>query len=153
MWPTQLSKTIFVLTGIFASWRSQLPLRGCFKLTEALVKLFRNHNLTILRTVLWPIFGPQNCCFHFSQRRRENIQFFHFIKFFCLCPCFLPDKWSAVDGLSSFRRAASIAWLKEFWKLGTGIRSELSLSPSLSAGTGSARVFSSERGKDVQKAV
>lgn len=58
---------------------------------------------------------------------------------------FLPKRWSEVDGLSSFRKAASIAWLKEFWKLGTGTRSELSLSPSLSPGAGGARVeFSSE---------
>lgn len=35
--------------------------------------------------------------------------------------------------LSSCDKACSKAWLKEFWKLGTGTRSEPSLSPSLSA--------------------
>lgn len=59
----------------------------------------------------------------------------------------LPKRKSEVDGLSSFRKAASIAWLKEFWKLGTGTRSELSLSASLSPGAGGARLwFSSGTG-------
>lgn len=47
--------------------------------------------------------------------------------------------------MSSFMKAASIAWLKEFWKLGTGTRSELSLSPSLSIGAGGTKLFSSKK--------
>lgn len=51
-----------------------------------------------------------------------------------------------MDGLSSLRKAASIALLNEFWKLGTGTRSELSLSASLSPGAGGATVgVSSEK--------
>jgi hypothetical protein len=46
-------------------------------------------------------------------------------------------------------KAASIAWLKEFWKLGTGTRSELSLSPSLSTGAGGTKLFSSEKNTSV----
>lgn len=48
--------------------------------------------------------------------------------------------------MSNFMKAASIAWLKEFWKLGTGTRSELSLSPSLSTGAGGTKLLSSEKG-------
>lgn len=55
----------------------------------------------------------------------------------------LPERGSEVAGVSSFMKAASIAWLKEFWKLGTGTRSELSLSPSLSTGAGGTKLFSS----------
>lgn len=40
--------------------------------------------------------------------------------------------------LSSCKRAFSKAWLKEFWKLGTGTRSDPSLSPSLSAAGGAS---------------
>lgn len=40
--------------------------------------------------------------------------------------------------LSSCNRAFSMAWLKEFWKLGTGTRSDPSLSPSLSAAGGAS---------------
>lgn len=40
--------------------------------------------------------------------------------------------------LSSCSSAFSMAWLKEFWKLGTGTRSEPSLSPSLSAAGGAS---------------
>ncbi|TNN70660.1 hypothetical protein EYF80_019097 [Liparis tanakae] len=42
--------------------------------------------------------------------------------------------------LSSCRSAFSKAWLKEFWKLGTGTRSDPSLSPSLSAARGASSV-------------
>ena len=57
----------------------------------------------------------------------------------------LPERGSEVAGVSSFMKAASIAWLKEFWKLGTGTRSELSLSPSLSTGAGGTKLFSSKK--------
>lgn len=57
----------------------------------------------------------------------------------------LPERGSEVAGMSSFMKAASIAWLKEFWKLGTGTRSELSLSPSLSTEAGGTKLFSSEK--------
>lgn len=57
----------------------------------------------------------------------------------------LPERGSGVAGVSSFMKAASIAWLKEFWKLGTGTRSELSLSPSLSAAAGGTKLFSSTK--------
>lgn len=60
----------------------------------------------------------------------------------------LPERGSEVAGVSSFMKAASIAWLKEFWKLGTGTRSELSLSPSLSTGAGGTKLlFSSKKQK------
>lgn len=45
-----------------------------------------------------------------------------------------------VGPLSSCRSAFPKAWLKEFWKLGTGTRSDPSLSPSLSAAGGASRV-------------
>lgn len=57
----------------------------------------------------------------------------------------LPERASEVAGVSSFMKAASIAWLKEFWKLGTGTRSELSLSPSLSTVAGGTKLFSSKK--------
>lgn len=57
----------------------------------------------------------------------------------------LPERGSEVAGVSNFMKAASIAWLKEFWKLGTGTRSELSLSPSLSTGAGGTRLLSSRK--------
>lgn len=57
----------------------------------------------------------------------------------------LPERASEVAGVSSFMKAASIAWLKEFWKLGTGTRSELSLSPSLSIVAGGTKLFSSKK--------
>lgn len=60
-------------------------------------------------------------------------------------PLPLPERVSAVAGVSSFMKAASIAWLKEFWKLGTGTRSELSLSPSLSTVAGGTKLFSSKK--------
>lgn len=64
------------------------------------------------------------------------------------------EYWPMVGGASvlagglwsSCSSAASTAWLKEFWKLGTGTRSDPSLSPSLSA-TGGARNTSARRGR------
>lgn len=48
------------------------------------------------------------------------------------------DWVEAAGPLSSCRSAFSNAWLKEFWKLGTGTRSDPSLSPSLSAAGGAS---------------
>lgn len=98
--------------------------------------------------------NPCNCFTHLTECRRNlshlpylGVSKKEILLHHCKTVSFpLPKKWLAVGGLSSFRKAASIAWLKEFWKLGTGIRSELSLSPSLSPGAGGARlVFSSEK--------
>lgn len=51
--------------------------------------------------------------------------------------------------LSSCSRAFSMAWLKEFWKLGTGTRSDPSLSPSLSAAGGASSLSAAHaRGRE-----
>ena len=62
---------------------------------------------------------------------------------FSFLPPFSSERGSEVAGVSSFVKAASIAWLKEFWKLGTGTPSALSLSPSVSTGAGGPELFSS----------
>lgn len=46
--------------------------------------------------------------------------------------------WEETGPLSNCISAFPKAWLKEFWKLGTGTRSEPSLSPSLSAAGGAS---------------
>lgn len=51
------------------------------------------------------------------------------------------------EPLSSCSSAFSMAWLKEFWKLGTGTRSEPSLSPSLSAAGGASSLSADTRRK------